>query len=271
VAGAGVGIGPKTLDHIDLLVAQEVDFVVLDAAHGQDRALIDLVSDTKNRHPKLQLIAGNVATALGAIQLVEAGADAVKVGVGPGSICTTREIAGIGEAQMTALRLAALSVRGEVPIIADGGIEQFGDINKALAAGADTVMMGSKFAGHAESPGSIETVKGQPMMRISGMGAVDTILEALEEGAEGRYFSTGDEEYAIVPEGISGLIPYKGEVHRTIVQLVGSLTKGMYYTGNVELGGLKHSRFVKVSNGAQLESHPHGVMIDKEAPNYTQR
>lgn len=268
IVGAAIGVGETSLQHVDVLVKKEVDFVVVDAAHGFDQAVIDLVRDIKQHHPELQVIAGNVATARATRALIEAGADAIKVGIGPGSICTTREVVGVGEAQVAALRLAALAAGRRMPIIADGGIEQFGDINKAFVADADIVMMGSKFAGHDESPGEIVTVAGQKMMKIAGMGAVESIKEAEEAKAEGRYFQVGTDEYEIVPEGGTGFVPYKGELHRTIIQMKGSLTKLMYYTGRKHLRDVHTCRFVRRSPGAVAESGMHGIKVEEEPTNY---
>ncbi|MGB9887430.1 MAG: IMP dehydrogenase [Moorellales bacterium] len=261
---AAVGVGGDTLERVSALVAAGVDAVVVDTAHGHSVHVLRTVEIIKSHFPDLPVVAGNVATAEGARDLIAAGADAIKVGVGPGSICTTRVIAGIGVPQITAiLECAWEAAKHGVPVIADGGIKYSGDITKALAAGADTVMIGSLLAGTEESPGEIEIYQGRSFKVYRGMGS----LGAMKEGCRDRYFQ--EESEKPVPEGIEGRVPYKGPLSETIYQLVGGLRAGMGYCGVRNLEELKReTRFVRITSAGLRESHPHDVVITKEAPNY---
>jgi IMP dehydrogenase len=265
---AAVGTSKETLDRADQLVQAGVDVLVVDTAHGHSQGVLEMVATLRDRHPEVQLAAGNVATAAGTRALVERGVDAVKVGMGPGSICTTRIIAGIGMPQLTAI-LECTEVGGEagVPVIADGGIRYTGDIVKALAAGASTVMMGSLFAGTEESPGETMLLEGRTFKVYRGMGSV----AAMAEGSGDRYFQEQPvDEKKFVPEGIEGRVPYKGAVSETIFQMVGGLRQGMGYCGAADLEALaRDTEFVRVTMAGLLEGHPHDVAITKEAPNYT--
>lgn len=263
LVGAAVGVGDDAEERLKLLVEQEVDFVVIDASHGYDEAVLRLVRRAKELYPDLQVIAGNAATARGTRALIEAGVDAVKVGIGGGASCTTRPVTGVGTPQLSAIKLASLAARGEVPIIADGGIDEFGDIGKALVAGADSVMIGGKFAGHDESPGKIIEVDGQLRKEFRGMGSED----AIKAGKGGRYFTENEDD--IVPEGMPGTVPYRRDLRTTVKQMRGSITKAMFYTGRTKVTDLRNGRFVRQPQGAQKESHPHGMTISKEARNYT--
>ncbi len=262
--GAAVGIGEDTMERVEAMVSQAIDVIVLDSAHGHSRGVLELVGQLKSRWPDLSLIAGNVATAEGTRALIEAGADAVKVGIGPGSICTTRVVAGIGVPQITAIYDCALeAARHNVPIIADGGIKYSGDIVKALAAGAATVMLGSLLAGTEESPGDVEVYQGRTFKAYRGMGSI----AAMKQGSKDRYFQNDAKK--LVPEGIEGRVAYKGPVSDTLYQLVGGLRAGMGYCGTKDIGTLQRDgRFIKISNAGLIESHPHDVDITKESPNY---
>ena len=263
--GAAIGASMVDLDRAAALVEAGVDVLVVDTAHGHSEGVLQAVARTKERFPDAQLIAGNVGTAEAARALVERGADAVKVGVGPGSICTTRVVTGVGLPQLTAIMDAVDGVDGDVPIIADGGIRYSGDIVKALAAGAQSVMMGSMFAGTDESPGEAFLLEGRRYKTVRGMGS----LSAMEEGSADRYFQEGQEERKFVPEGIEARVPYKGPVSDTIYQLVGGLRSGMGYVGAGTLEELQsRGRFIRVTSGGLRESHPHDVTITREAPNY---
>ncbi|WP_406678508.1 IMP dehydrogenase [Moorella sp. ACPs] len=261
---AAVGTGADTMARVEALVGAGVDAIVVDTAHGQARSVLETVRRIKAAFPAVELIAGNVATADGARALCEAGVDAVKVGVGPGSICTTRVIAGIGVPQITAIfECARAAAPFGVPVIADGGIKYSGDITKALAAGASTVMIGSLLAGTEESPGEIEIFQGRSFKSYRGMGS----LAAMKEGSKDRYFQ--EEAEKLVPEGIEGRVPYKGPVAETIFQLVGGLRAGMGYCGARNIAELQaKGRFIRITPAGLRESHPHDVMITKEAPNY---
>ncbi|MGH7562962.1 MAG: IMP dehydrogenase [Gemmatimonadota bacterium] len=265
---AAVGTSQETLDRADALVEAGVDVLVVDTAHGHSRGVLDKVAAVRERHPDIQLAAGNVATAEGARALVERGVDAVKVGIGPGSICTTRIIAGIGVPQLTAiLECAEVCLEASVPLIADGGVRYTGDIVKALAAGASCVMMGSLFAGTEESPGETMLLEGRTFKVYRGMGSV----AAMAEGSGDRYFQEQPvDEKKFVPEGIEGRVPYKGPVSETIFHMVGGLRQGMGYCGTGDLEALsRDTEFVRVTMAGLLEGHPHDVTITKEAPNYT--
>ncbi|MDI9819800.1 MULTISPECIES: IMP dehydrogenase [unclassified Legionella] len=266
--GAAVGVGEGTGERVDALVEAGVDVLVVDTAHGHSQGVLDRVSWIKKRHPSVQVIGGNIATAAAAIALVEAGADAVKVGIGPGSICTTRIVTGVGVPQISAIANVAKGVKGKVPVIADGGIRFSGDVCKALAAGADTVMLGGMFAGTEESPGQIELYQGRTYKSYRGMGSIGAMSQA--QGSSDRYFqdaSQGAEK--LVPEGIEGRVPYKGPVQTIIHQLIGGLRSCMGYTGCKTIEMLhENAKFVQVTNAGMRESHVHDVSITKQAPNY---
>jgi IMP dehydrogenase len=265
--GAAVGVGKEREARIDALIAAGADVICIDTAHGHSRGVIDAVRDTRKAFPRLQLVAGNVATGAATLALVEAGADAVKVGVGPGSICTTRIVAGVGVPQLTAIAdsVAAAKAVG-VPIIADGGVKYSGDVSKALAAGAHTVMIGSLFAGTDEAPGEIILYQGRSYKAYRGMGSIG----AMKEGSKDRYFQADVETpQKLVPEGIEGRVPYKGPLRESIYQLVGGLRSSMGYLGCATIDDLRtKARFVKISASGLRESHVHDVIITKEAPNY---
>lgn len=262
--GAAVGVGADRAERVEALVRAGVDVLVLDSAHGHSRNILNAVRATKTEWPNVQLIAGNVATYEGAKALIAAGADTVKVGIGPGSICTTRIVAGVGVPQITAIMECVRACREhDVCCIADGGIKFSGDVVKALVAGADTVMMGSLFAGTEESPGEKVLYQGRTYKIYRGMGSID----AMKEGSSDRYFQEGSNK--LVPEGIVGRVPYKGSVLETIDQLVGGVRSGMGYLGAPGLAALREQgQFVEISAAGLRESHVHGVIITKEAPNY---
>jgi len=264
--GAAIGASDQDLDRARALADAGCDVLVIDTAHGHSEGVLKAVARTKQALPDVDLIAGNVGTSTGAAALVERGADAVKVGVGPGSICTTRVVTGVGLPQLTAIEDAVRGADGRVPIIADGGIRYSGDIVKALAVGADSVMMGSMFAGTDESPGEAFLLEGRRFKTVRGMGS----LSAMEQGSADRYFQEGEtDEKKLVPEGIEARVPYKGPVSDTIFQLIGGLRSGMGYCGAPDLEALRQrSQFVRVSTGGLRESHPHDVTITREAPNY---
>jgi IMP dehydrogenase len=266
--GAAVGVGQDALDRIERLTAANVDVVVIDTAHGHSEGVLRTVRAVKRRYPDLELVAGNVATAEGTRALIEAGADAVKVGVGPGSICTTRVVAGIGVPQITAVMDCSDEARKHgVPIIADGGIKFSGEITKAIAAGADSVMIGSLFAGTEESPGETILYQGRTYKAYRGMGSI----EAMKEGSKDRYFQGDVEaEKKLVPEGIVGRVPYRGSLADTVYQLTGGLRAGMGYLGCRTLDELRSKpRFIQVTPAGLKEGHVHDVIILKEAPNYS--
>ncbi len=265
LCGAGVGITANVLDRVKALVEAKVDVIVLDSAHGHSENVLRCVRMIKEAYPDLQVIAGNVATAEGTKALIEAGADAVKVGIGPGSICTTRVVAGIGVPQITAI-MDAYSVAKEygVPIIADGGIKFSGDMTKAIAAGGSVCMMGSIFAGCDEAPGTFELFQGRKYKVYRGMGSI----AAMENGSKDRYFQSDAKK--LVPEGVEGRVAYKGTVEDTVFQLVGGIRSGMGYCGTATIPQLQETgRFVKISAASLKESHPHDIHITKEAPNYS--
>ena len=264
LCGAGVGITANVLERVSALVQAKVDCVVLDSAHGHSENVIHTLKMIKDAFPELQVIAGNVATAEATEDLIKAGADAVKVGIGPGSICTTRVVAGIGVPQVTAI-MNCYEAAGKygVPIIADGGIKYSGDITKAIAAGGSVCMMGSLFAGCDEAPGSFELYQGRKYKVYRGMGSI----AAMENGSKDRYFQEGAKK--LVPEGVEGRVAYKGTVEDTVFQLIGGLRSGMGYCGAKDIPTLQSSgRFVKISAASLKESHPHDIHITKEAPNY---
>ncbi len=265
LVGAAVGVSNDTLPRAQALVDAGVDVLAVDSAHAHGDQVMDMISKIKENPPDLEIIAGNVATREGTEDLIKAGADAVKIGVGPGSICTTRIIAGAGMPQITAVNEAYRVARDHgVPVIADGGIKYSGDITKALAAGADVVMIGSLFAGTEESPGDFEIYQGRSYKVYRGMGS----LGAMKEGSRDRYFQESDAK--LVPEGIEGRVPYRGTVGDMIYQLIGGLRSGMGYSGAANLEELKtETRFVRITNAGLRESHPHTIQITKEAPNYS--
>lgn len=267
--GAAVGVTADLLKRVEALVKAGVDVISLDTAHGHSKGVIDALKSVKERFPKLDVIAGNIATGEAAIALANAGADAVKVGVGPGSICTTRIIAGIGVPQLTAVMWAAKALEGTgVPVIADGGIRFSGDMTKALAGGASTIMIGSMLAGSDEAPGEIVIYEGRKFKSYRGMGSV----EAMGEGSKDRYFQdTEDDVKKLVPEGIVGRVPFKGKVSEIVYQMVGGLKAGMGYCGVSDITSLQKAEFVKITSAGVRESHPHDIMIQKEAPNYSSK
>lgn len=265
--GAAVGVTPDTLQRVAALVEAGVDVISVDTAHGHSRGVLEAVKEIKSKFPNLELIAGNVATAEGAKALAEAGADAVKVGVGPGSICTTRIIAGIGVPQLSAVMEAVRGLEGtNIPVIADGGIKFSGDIVKALAGGASSVMIGSLLAGTEEAPGEMLLYEGRKYKTYRGMGSI----EAMEDGSKDRYFQDAEDDLKkLVPEGIVGRVPYKGAVNEVIYQLVGGVRAGMGYCGAPDITALQDAKMVKITGAGLKESHPHDVQIIREAPNYS--
>jgi IMP dehydrogenase len=252
---------------VSALVEAGVDAIVIDTAHGHTEGVVTKLKEVKEIYPELDIIVGNIATAEAAKYLVEAGANAVKVGIGPGSICTTRIIAGVGVPQLTAINEVAKALEGTgIPVIADGGIRFTGDIVKALAAGADTVMIGSMFAGVEESPGETIIYEGRKFKSYRGMGS----LEAMQKGSKDRYFQDAEDDVKkLVPEGISGRVPYRGKLIEVMFQLIGGLRAGMGYCGAANIEKLKGARFVRITSAGVRESHPHDVTITREAPNYS--
>lgn len=267
LVGAAVGVTVDTLERVEALVNAGVDVIAIDTAHGHSKGVIDKLKEVKLKFPDLQVIVGNVATGEAAKALADAGADAVKVGIGPGSICTTRIIAGVGVPQLYAVYECAKALEGTgVPIIADGGIKQTGDLAKAIAAGASTIMAGSLFAGVEESPGETIIYEGRKFKSYRGMGSV----EAMESGSKDRYFQDVEEDIKkLVPEGIVGRVPYKGTLSEVIYQYIGGLRASMGYCGAGNIAALQGARFVKITGAGLRESHPHNIAITKEAPNYT--
>ena len=266
LVGAAVGVGPENDERVTELVGAGVDVVVVDTAHGHSQAVLDRVGWIKKTYPSVQVIGGNIATGEAAKDLIKAGADAVKVGIGPGSICTTRIVAGVGVPQISAVDNIHQMIKSEVPIIADGGIRYSGDVAKAIAAGADTVMIGGLFAGTKEAPGEVELYQGRSYKSYRGMGSIS----AMQQGSSDRYFQdeeSGAEKY--VPEGIEGRVPYKGAVVAIIQQLLGGLRSSMGYVGCADIDEMRAKpEFVKISSAGMRESHVHDVTITKEAPNY---
>ena len=265
LCGAALGISADLMDRVDALVKANVDVVVLDSAHGHSMGVIDALKKVKERYPKLQVIAGNVATAKATKDLIEAGADCVKVGIGPGSICTTRVVAGIGVPQVTAVMdCAEVGQEYGVPVIADGGIKYSGDIVKALAAGASICMMGSMFAGTEESPGETVLYRGRSYKTYRGMGSIG----AMEKGSKDRYFQNDAKK--LVPEGVEGMVAYKGKVEDIVYQMIGGIRAGMGYCGAATIKDLmENGEFIKITAASLKESHPHDITITKEAPNYS--
>jgi IMP dehydrogenase len=264
--GAAVGTGAGTEARVAALAEAEVDVVIVDTAHGHSQGVIDRVRWVKQHYPDVQVVGGNIATAAAARALVEAGADAVKVGIGPGSICTTRIVAGIGVPQISAVANVADELRKDgIPLIADGGIRYSGDVAKALAAGAWSVMIGSMFAGTEEAPGEVELYKGRSYKAYRGMGS----LGAMQEGSSDRYFQEGGEQGKLVPEGIEGRVPYKGTMITILHQLMGGVRASMGYTGCADMEEMRNkTEFIRVTGAGMKESHVHDVSITKEAPNY---
>lgn len=268
VVGAAVGVTADILDRVQALVNAGVDVITLDSAHGHSKGIMDTLKKVKAAYPELQVIAGNVATAAGAKALVEAGADAVKVGIGPGSICTTRIVTGIGAPQLTAVMECAQALQGTgVPVIADGGIRYTGDLVKAIAAGASCIMAGSVLAGTEESPGDTIIYEGRKFKAYRGMGSID----AMQSGSKDRYFQDAEDDVKkLVPEGIVGRVPYKGTVAEIIYQFIGGLKAGMGYCGTPTIAAMQErAQFIRITSASMAESHPHGVVITKEAPNYS--
>ena len=264
---AAVGVRANTLEHIEKLLSVDIDAVVIDTAHGHSISVLETLRKAKKAFPHLDIVAGNVATATGALALAECGADAVKVGIGPASICTTRVVAGVGVPQLSAI-MGAYSVLKDkgVPVIADGGVRYSGDMVKALAAGADTVMAGSLFAGVEESPGETIILNGRKFKSYRGMGS----LEAMQQGSKDRYFQDAEEDVKkLVPEGIVAQVPYKGTLSEVFYQLAGGLRAGMGYCGTPDLASLKKAEFVRITSAGVIENHPHDVTITREAPNYS--
>mgnify|MGYP002510962317 CR=1 FL=1 len=267
IVGAAVGVTGDAMHRIEKLVEAHVDVIVIDTAHGHSKGVLEQVKKVREAYPEINIVAGNVATAKATKALIEAGANIVKVGIGPGSICTTRVIAGIGVPQITAIHdCAEEAAKHGVPIIADGGIKYSGDVVKALAAGAHAVMLGSLFAGVSESPGEMEIFQGRQYKVYRGMGS----LSAMKSGSKDRYFQESDDVKKLVPEGIEGRVAYKGALANTLHQLVGGLRAGMGYCGTADLESLRtDAQFIRITNAGLKESHPHEVNITKEAPNYS--
>ena len=266
LVGAAVGVAGDTEQRVAALVEAGVDVIVVDTAHGHSQGVIDRAAWVKKTYPQVQLIVGNIVTANAALALRDAGADAVKVGVGPGSICTTRVVAGVGVPQITAIDMVANALNDEIPLIADGGIRYSGDIPKALAAGASTVMLGSMFAGTEESPGEVELFQGRSYKSYRGMGSVG----AMALGSKDRYFQDNEVDAdKLVPEGIEGRVPFRGPLRNIIHQLMGGLRASMGYLGAATIEDVRrHAQFVKVTGNGVIEAHPHDIQITKEAPNY---
>jgi len=265
LVGAALGVTKDVLERAKALVEAHVDVFVLDSAHGHSENILKAVRQVKEAYPQVELIAGNIATGAAAEELIRAGADAVKVGIGPGSICTTRVVAGVGVPQITAISdVAEVAAKHKVPVIADGGVKYSGDLPKAIAAGADVIMIGSLFAGCEESPGEEEIYQGRRFKVYRGMGS----LAAMEVGSKDRYFQTNSKK--LVPEGVEGRVPYKGPLSDTVYQLLGGLRSGMGYCGTPTVPDLKkRGQFVKITGAGLKESHPHDIYITKEAPNYS--
>jgi len=265
---AAIGVTGDAVERAEALVNASIDAIIIDTAHGHTQGVVTVLKEIKAKFPNIDVVVGNIATAKAALYLVEAGADAVKVGIGPGSICTTRVIAGVGYPQLSAVMEVANALKGSgVPVIADGGIRYTGDIPKAIAAGADCVMLGSLLAGTKESPGETIIYEGRKFKSYRGMGSV----EAMKQGSKDRYFQDVEDDIKkLVPEGIVGRVPYKGELYESVHQFIGGLRAGMGYCGAKDINSLKESgQFVKITTSGISESHPHNVMITKESPNYS--
>ena len=265
LVGAAVGTGKDTMDRVRALVGSKVDLIAIDTAHGHSQNVIDMVRKIKEKYPDVEILAGNVATAEGVRDLVQAGADCVKVGIGPGSICTTRVIAGIGVPQLSAImECAEMADKMGVRIVADGGVKYSGDITKALAGGAGAVMIGSLFAGTKESPGETEIYQGRSFKVYRGMGSI----ASMKQGSADRYFQ--EDSQKLVPEGVEGRVPFKGSLADTVYQMVGGLKAGMGYIGAENLSQLiEKAEFIKITSAGLQESHPHDISITKESPNYS--
>ena len=264
---AGVGVTSDTMDRMQALIKAGADAIVIDTAHGHSKNVLDKLREAKSRFTGVDIVVGNVATGEAARMLAEAGADAIKVGIGPGSICTTRVVAGVGVPHLSAIYDVSSALKGTgVPMIADGGLRYSGDVVKALAAGGDSVMIGSLVAGTEESPGETIILNGRKFKTYRGMGS----LEAMENGSKDRYFQSDVTELKkLVPEGIAGRVPYKGTVQEVIYQLVGGLRSGMGYCGAATIEALHNAKFTRITNAGVLESHPHDITITSEAPNYS--
>ena len=269
LCGAAIGVTADVLTRVEALLSAGADLLVLDSAHGHSQNILNCIKKIKAAFPEAQICAGNIATAEAAEDLIKAGADAIKVGIGPGSICTTRVVAGIGVPQITAISDAAeVAQKYGIPVIADGGIKYSGDLPKAIAAGADAIMIGSLFAGCEESPGASEIYQGRRFKVYRGMGS----LAAMEKGSKDRYFQEGSSANKLVPEGVEGRVPYKGPLADTVYQLIGGLRSGMGYCGCPDITALKtQTKFVRITGAGLRESHPHDINITKEAPNYSQQ
>lgn len=267
--GAAVGVTPDILDRVDALKKAGVDVISIDTAHGHSKGVMDTAKKVKKKYPELDLVIGNIATGDAAKALAKIGADAIKVGVGPGSICTTRVVAGVGLPQLSAVYEAAKAIKGsDTKIIADGGIRFSGDLVKAIAAGADCVMVGSMLAGTEEAPGEVIIYEGRRFKSYRGMGSI----EAMETGSKDRYFQDVEDDIKkLVPEGISGRVPFKGSVAEVLYQMVGGLRAGMGYCGSKDIESLKNAKFVKITSAGVTESHPHDISITREAPNYSRK
>ena len=264
---AGIGITPDAMERVAALVAESVDAVVLDSAHGHTKGVVGLLKRIKEVYPKLDVVVGNIATAEAAKYLIENGADGIKVGIGPGSICTTRIIAGVGVPQLTAIYDVASAIKGSgIPVIADGGLRYSGDCVKALAAGGDCVMVGSMFAGTEESPGETIIYNGRKFKTYRGMGSID----AMKAGSSDRYFQGGENNaMKLVPEGIVGRVPFKGSLAETVYQLIGGIKSGMGYCGAATIHKLQSAKFVRITSNGVVENHPHDITITSETPNYS--
>ncbi|MFI5304773.1 MAG: IMP dehydrogenase [Nitrospiria bacterium] len=264
--GAAVGVGRDSMERVDALVKVGVDVIIVDTAHGHAQSVLDTVKNIRRKHPRMEIIGGNISTGEAALALIKAGVNGLKVGVGPGSICTTRIVAGAGVPQITAIsKVAEIAEKAKIPVIADGGIKFSGDITKAIAAGANTVMIGGMFAGTEESPGESVIYQGRSYKVYRGMGS----LGAMERGGRDRYFQEGEPQHKLVPEGIEGRVPYKGSMAAIVYQLVGGLRSGMGYCGCDSIADLrKKGKFIRLTQAGLRESHAHDVIITKEAPNY---
>lgn len=264
---AGVGVTHDTLERVAALVEAEVDAIVIDTAHGHSKGVIEMVKNVKMAYPQLDVVVGNIATAEAAQALIEAGADGVKVGIGPGSICTTRVIAGIGVPQLSAIYEVSKALKGSgIPLIGDGGIRYSGDIVKAMAAGANSIMVGSLLAGVEESPGETIIYNGRKFKSYRGMGSV----EAMQQGSKDRYFQDSEDDVKkLVPEGIAARVPFKGSLFEVVFQMIGGLKAGMGYCGAANIEALHQAKFTRITAAGMTESHPHDVMITREAPNYS--
>ena len=264
---AAIGVTKDSIERANALIEAGVDSIIIDTAHGHSKGVADMLRQVKKLHPNIDVVVGNIATGEAAKMLIEAGADGVKVGIGPGSICTTRIIAGVGMPQISAIYDVALALKGTgVPLIADGGLRYSGDVVKALAAGASSVMMGSLFAGTEESPGETVIFNGRKFKTYRGMGS----LSAMQQGSKDRYFQDAEDDIKkLVPEGIEARVPFKGALHEVVYQIVGGLRAGMGYCGAARIEELHHAKFTHITSAGYAEGHPHGVMITREAPNYS--